>query len=260
MQRKVIHRTALTVLGITVLSIAGFGQASESSRPTNVRVAGRVTDVTKAGVPNTVVVLKVPGVNESVSKVRSDQDGYFQFPSIRAQAYDIWFESPGFSMLKFEAKKAAEGGDYDIGVVELTLPFWGDTVDISPPPSTPASPIHTTLCELVKDGDHFHGNFVELRAAVYPSPAGATPRLVDTSCGASVELSFPDEQPTSPGRDLPVLRRYVEQHQVTIATVSGKFSLVPVYHGDLRYTLKLFAARDPIITSGTVPGPSPNRR
>lgn len=130
----------------------------------------------------------------------------------------------------------------------------GDTVDISPPPSTPASPIHTTLCELVKDSDHFHGEFVELRAAVYPGGAAVTPRAIDLSCGANVGLLFPDGQSTATGKDLPLLKRYVEQHRVATATVCGKFQLVPVYHRSLTYTLKLEAASDIVVTPTVVPG------
>jgi len=213
-----------------------------------------VTDVTKAGVPNTAVSLKVPGIDEKLAEVRSNQDGHFSFPSVPAREYEIRFQASGFYTLTLPAKRAAEGGDYDVGIVALTVVFVGDTVDISPPPSTPASPIHTTLCELVKDGDHFHGEFVELRAEVYPGGPGAPPRLLDSSCGANVGLLFPDEQSMASGKDLPLLKRYVEQHRVAMATVSGKFALVPVYSSNLTYTLNLETASDIVVTPTAVPG------
>lgn len=258
MQLKTIHRTPLAVLGITVLSITVFGQVTDNLQSRSVRIVGRVIDATKAGIPNVLVTLKVPGADETIAEVRSDKSGHFYFPSVPAQAYEIRFESPGFELLTFQAKRVAEGGD--IGIVELRVGIMGDPVEIFKLPSTPESPIRTTLCELVKDRDHFHGEFVQLRAAVYPSGADVTPRLIDSSCGANVKLSFSHEQSTTAGKDLPLLKRYMEQHRLIAATVCGKFEIVPVYHGDLTYTLKLVAASDIIVTPTVVPGSRRSRR
>jgi len=51
-----------------------------------------------------------------------------------------------------------------------------------------------------------------------------------------------------------LLKRYIEQHRVIVATACGKFEIVPVYHGDLTYTLKLVAASDFIFTRDAVSG------
>ena len=260
MQLITIHRIPLTVLAITVLPITAFGQVNDNLQSRSVRIVGRVIDATKAGIPNVLVTLKVPGVDETVAEVRSDKDGHFYFPSVSAQAYEMRFESPGFELLTFQTKRAAEGGDHDIGIVELRVGMMGDPVEIFKPPSTPESPINTTLCELVKDRDHFHGEFVQLRAAVYPSGAGVTPRLIDSSCGANVGLSFSHAQSITAGKDLPLLKRYTKQHRVIVATVCGKFEIVPVYHGDLTYTLRLVAASNLILTPGAVSGSRRNRR
>ncbi len=163
-------------------------------------------------------------------------------------------------MLKFEAKRAAEGGEHDVGTVILNIGRIGDEYPIFKPSSTPESPIRTTLCELVKESDHFHGEFVELRAEVHPNGADVTPRLLDTSCGANVELHFPDEQSTATGKNLSLLKRYVEQRRVTMATVCGKFELVPVYPGNLTSTLKLVAASDILVTPTVDPGSRKSRR
>jgi hypothetical protein len=252
MQLKNIHLIPLTLLAIMVISITGFGQTNESLRPASVRIVGRVTDVTKAPIPNTKVTLKVPGIEKIVAEVRSDLDGHFSFQPIPAQVYEIGFEAVGFYRLILPAKRAAEGREYDVGIVTLTIAFMGDPVEVSIPPMI------TTLCDLVREGDHFRGEFVQLRAAVYPGGAGVAPRLVDSSCGANVGLHIP-EGPSAAGKDLPLLRRYVEQHRVVMATVSGEYDLVPVYRGKPTYTLYLGAASDLVVTPTGVPS-SPNKR
>lgn len=80
MQIKTIHRIPLTVLAIVVLPIAAFGQV-DNLQSRSVRIAGRVTDVTKAGVPNTVVTLKVAGVDECRSPIRQRQSVLFSHGS-----------------------------------------------------------------------------------------------------------------------------------------------------------------------------------
>jgi len=247
MQLITIHRIPLIVLTLTALPITALGQINDNLQSRSVRIVGRVIDPANAGIPNTRVTLKLSETDKTVAEVRSDQDGRFYFPSVAVQGYEIWFQASGFDAHTVQAKGAGQGGDYDVGVVKLWLTFAGDTVDISKPPSTPASPIHTTLCELVREADHFHGEFVELRAAVYPDGAGVTRRLTDSSCGANVGLHFPEEPSAATVKDLPLLRRYVEQHLVVMATVSGKFALVPVYHDNPMYTLNLEAASDLVV-------------
>jgi hypothetical protein len=72
--------------------------------------------------------------------------------------------------------------------------------------------------------------------------------------------SFWHTQSITAGKALPLLKRYIEQHRVIVATACGKFEIVPVYHADLTYTLKLVAASDLIFTRDAVSGSRRNRR
>jgi hypothetical protein len=254
MRLKTIQRISLTFLTIAVLTTLGLGQVSDTPSPTSVRITGRVTDQINAAIPNAVVTLKVPETNNIVAEVRADQDGHFSFHPVSPQEYEIRFESPGFEPLRLQVNSAVAGGIFDIGTVVLLIGDWGDRVEIRKQPSTHASPINTTVCELVKEGNHFHGEFIQLRAAVFPGGTSERPRLVDSSCGANVGLDFPKVPSITVGKDLPRLKQYVEQKYVMIATVSGKFELVPVYHGKLTYTLKLESASDLVVTLGAVSG------
>lgn len=250
MRLKTIHHTPLTVLAITVLSTTAFGQVNDNLQSRSVRIVGRVTDATKAGVPNTVVTLNVPGENNRVTEVRSDKDGHFNLPSVTAQVYEIRFESPGFEVLKVQAKSAAEGGEYDVGNVVLSIARMGDEYPIFKPPSTPASPIKTTLCELVKEADHFHGEFVQFRTHVVPAGIDVSYHLSDSSsCAEFVWPHFPDELSVRSSNDLLLLKRSVlEQHHKVTATITGKFELVLVNPGKLTYSLKLESASELVVS------------
>jgi hypothetical protein len=97
--------------------------------------------------------------------------------------------------------------------------------------SAPNSPIRTTLCELIEQADRFHGEFVEVRSEVHPNGVDITTRLIDSSCGAAVFLSVPNESRLINPRNYPVFKRYLEQRRIFDATVSGKFELVLAQFG-----------------------------
>jgi hypothetical protein len=262
MRLKTIRRIPLIVLAITVLSITAIGQVSDSLHSRSVRIMGRVIDPTTAGIPGTLVTLKIPDIDETAAEVRSGPDGRFFFPPVPAQAYEIRFQTPGFELLKFQAKRASEGGDYDVGSVVLRVPnMGGDSVEVFMPPSTPASPIKTTLCELVKEANHFHGEFVRLRAGVAPAGIDVDSHLSDSPCTEVVWPHFPSKASVSSGNDLLLLKRYVlEQRRGVVATLTGKFELVLVTPGKLAYSLKLESASELVVSPNVSFGPLIVRR
>jgi len=256
MRLKTMYRIPLTVLAITVLSITAFGQANDNLQSRSVRILGRVIDATKAGIPNTLVSLKVPEIDKTVAEVRSDQGGHFYFPSVAAQEYEIRFQASGFEGHILQAKRANEGGEYDVGSVVLSVGIIADSVDVIKPPSTPASPINMTLCELVKEGDHFHGEFVRLRAGVVPAGIDVDYHLSDSPCTEVVWPHFPGQPSVTSGNDLLLLKRYVlEQRRGVVATLTGKFELVLVTPGKFAYSLKLESASELVVSPNVGIGP-----
>ncbi len=261
MQLNKIHRIPLTVLAIMVLPIAAFGQINDNLQSRSVRIVGRVIDPANVGIANTLVTLKVPAIDKTVAEVRSDQDGRFYFPPLAAQEYEIRFQASGFDGHTLQAKSASEGGGYDVGTVKLWVADLGDTYPVFKEPSTPASPIKTTLCELVKEGDRFHGEFVQLRTHVVPAGIDVGYHLSDSSSAEFVWPNFPDQPSVASGNDLLLLKRYVlEQRHAVVATITGKFELVLVNPGKLAYSIKLESASDLVVSPTVAIGPPKIRR
>lgn len=159
----------VAVLGSWLLMALAL--AAGAMAQTTVRIAGRVTDVTRAPVANVGVELKAAGASETISKARTDQDGRFVFPAAPPRDYELHFQASGFSPL---VKSIAAAGDIELTNIVLELGpliLIGSDVEL-PNYMAPVhkllegavEPIHTTLCEIAQAPEDFIGKIVVFRA------------------------------------------------------------------------------------------------
>jgi hypothetical protein len=83
-----------------------FGQIQADTAIKMVRVSGRVVDATDAGVPNTTVILKAAGGDQTIAEVRTDEKGTFSFPTVLAQAYELHFEASGRRLVEISTSES----------------------------------------------------------------------------------------------------------------------------------------------------------
>lgn len=105
-------------------------------------------------------------------------------------------------------------------------------------------PIETTLCELVRAPEHYHGRVVQVRTAVHPFGVDTPTVLFDQSCSAQVRLDPSNEPSAKGGTPSEKLNGYLMQHRVVEATVSGRFERVLVLDGDSYFRLILQSVSD----------------
>jgi hypothetical protein len=149
---------------------ASDGQTPVNEPIKNVRISGRVTDVTGRPTANAAVKIKVPGPAQNTTITQTDEKGSFTFPAVVPQQFELFLEVPGFSLLTVPVKAAKGSASIDVGtvVVEVapienpvtapydpsTLPNWlksepGATFLSSPPAGrkeTTASRWQTAAC------------------------------------------------------------------------------------------------------------------
>jgi hypothetical protein len=197
-------RAAFLVV-VTLLPSSMFGQGKATLLTQKVLIAGRVVDSAGKSVPQTNVILKTAGENETVAETSTDRDGAFIFHDLPAEAYELRFEASGFDHTILIVKKAAAGGEFNLGTV--VLKGGGGIVDdvqvsvmeqvVQPVPSElpraaarrSGDPIKTTICELVKNPEPFNGKLVQVRATVR---TGFEHSLVeDKSCDSRIWFTGP---------------------------------------------------------------------
>jgi hypothetical protein len=96
----------------------------------------------------------------------------------------------------------------------------GARVSSAPPDTTP--PIATTVCELLKEPERFHGRLVRVRAGVHPPGVDEPTMLFDRGCRAAVELVVPPDRNLTEGSDYQLLRSYIAQYGPFRLHIRGK--------------------------------------
>ena len=83
-------------------------------------------------------------------------------------------------------------------------------------------PIATTLCELLRQPERFHGRLVRVRAGVHPTVVDEPTVLFDRGCRATVVLVVPPDRNLTEGRDYQMLQTYIAQYGPVRINVRGK--------------------------------------
>ena len=174
-----------------LLPTRGLGQRQANTPAPTFRVAGRVTDFSAAAIANASVTASAP--QGQITWTLTAADGRFVLTVDPSQAYELRFESPGFSKKTIPGPRPAGKSEVDIGTVSLEIGR-GDGRTVYE---------MTPLCELVKVPVRFNEKFVAVRAMVAASLEETF--LVDEGCSARILLETAD--PTAPRR-----RQYESSH------------------------------------------------
>jgi len=215
-------------------------------------------DNSSAVIPNAKVSLFRNGEGVPVAVARTNSNGEFHFSVGIGKEFKIVAESEGF--LPVETISVTSISNINLPPLTLQVqprPYTDDT--IYPAASTPipselssslktttADPIKTTLCDLEKQANKFHGGYFEVRA-VLQGPGLDTPDLMwDAKCHlVFVFFSVHD------GRSLDALgdsgrqiAQFFRNGWAVEATVTGQFKMQLWTTGEISFTFSLLSVSD----------------
>ena len=104
MTRSASIAAALVLAVVTVL-VAGFGVSAQEQFGT---VTGSVTDQNRRAIKGVTLVLSNTAA-QTKHQVKSDDAGWYQFVGVPPAVYELTFELPGMSTIKFEGLSIAGG-------------------------------------------------------------------------------------------------------------------------------------------------------
>jgi len=209
------HSRVGLCLCIALLSGIAFGQVrpSQPSQTKTIRISGKVADITGEAIPNAEVKIKASGGSGPEITTKTDLHGSFVLTPVASKEYALDIRMPGFKILhrtiQEDIKASVELGTITLEVAPTDLEgqYIVPPVDLIASPVTaellpiagrPDGPVHTTICELIKDPQRFNGKMVQLRATI--RSGFEVSLLRDDSCSASIWFAGPDATYTTVGR------------------------------------------------------------
>lgn len=173
---------AVFLFGLTGLPFLVFGQDQDTTPTEPILITGGIIEPTSLALPNASVTASTP--LGKLTWTLTDSKGRFALAVVPSEEYELRFEALGYSRKTIAGPKSA----VDLGAVTLN-PAQGDGRTVS-------ELVEPALCELVKEPEHFNGEFVAVRAKVVTILDEKV--LVDESCSAHVLLETSD--PHAPRR------------------------------------------------------------
>ena len=246
---------------------------TKPGEPVNtVSISGRIIDVLGGPIENGTVELRADGSNELVAMTRSDSSGGFAFASLLPQVYELQAFAPGFRLRTIPVRRGALGEDIDLGTLVLevapqedlpSVPYHAAPLsastnsNVDQPLDTNRS-IKVTLCELMKEPEYFSGRLLQLRTRISPFGIDEPAVLFDRSCSAYVVLRAPNEPAARDDGNYRMFDRYMIQHRIVEATVSGTFEhqLVRFGKGADQFTLQSISD---VVATPRISSPKKNR-
>ncbi|HEU0121464.1 MAG TPA: TonB-dependent receptor [Bryobacteraceae bacterium] len=118
-----IQRTALVLFAL-VGAASAFAQVSG-------RLSGSVVDPAGAPIPNASVQLILPGGSTPVAASTTNGEGFFLFPAVRPESYDVIVEASGFRKNSLRAVKITASQEMPVGAIKLEIGTVTEVVEVS---------------------------------------------------------------------------------------------------------------------------------
>ena len=121
----VVNRS-VTALFAFLLATSAVGTAQVAGR-----LSGTVVDPSGAPIPDASVRLILQGGAAAVGTSSTNVEGFFLFPSVRPESYDVTVEANGFRKNAIRAVKITPAQETPLGVVKLEIGSVTEVVDVT---------------------------------------------------------------------------------------------------------------------------------
>lgn len=118
-----LKRTAVAVLA-SLFAVSAYGQVSG-------RLSGTVVDPTGAPIPNASVQLMLAGGTTAVVSSATNAEGFFLFPSVRPESYDVIVEAKGFRKNAVRTVKITPSQETPLGAIKMEIGAVTEVVEVS---------------------------------------------------------------------------------------------------------------------------------
>jgi hypothetical protein len=106
----------------TLATCVGFLAVSSVAQDGTASLAGRVQDITNAGLPGTLADLKSETFQGNEYQTRADAAGIYSFSGLPAGEYTLKLLEPGFSFLTVKSITMLEGEKKSMPLLQLSIP------------------------------------------------------------------------------------------------------------------------------------------